>query len=211
MLARPASLPGVHKAPQPCAAWSRSTIRALERATLLSAARLPAAPAAGRRLTTAAWPHSCVRCSSSSSASTAEHLGSGSRGTSRVHHLGATALRLLTGSRRGSSSGIWHARQSAVCRRCQVCHSTGGGAAGGGAAGGGGGDGSGSGSAGGTAAALTAAPALGGGQEDVILLDVTGGCCCCCCQEFAQVPPLGHVAIVFKVYAGCGGCAPQLA
>ncbi|KAL4430152.1 hypothetical protein ABPG77_004934 [Micractinium sp. CCAP 211/92] len=152
--------------------WHRSTLRALERATLLHSGR-PRLPAAPRHGSAAAW----LRQPFSNCRSTAAPA-------SQAQRLGAAALRLLGSRRRCSSStGGWPA--STGCRRCQVCRSVpsaswggGGGASGG--SGDGSGDDGGSGSAdSGAAAALAAAPALGG-KEDVILLDVTGMRCAGC-------------------------------
>lgn len=138
----------------PC--WHRAMLHALERATLLHTARLPAAApavAAARRPAR----RQALPAASSSSTSVA---------------LGAAVMRLLAGGRRHGSIAQ---PVAANCRRCQVCRSGGGGANGGGSTGGsdGGGDGSGAADGAATVAVLAAAPALAG-REDVILLDVSG-------------------------------------
>ncbi|KAL4434160.1 hypothetical protein ABPG75_000601 [Micractinium tetrahymenae] len=153
--------------------WHRSTLRALERATHLHAARPRGLPATPRRGSAAWLQQRCSDCSSPAAT------------PSQAQLLGAAALRLLSNSRRCSSSGSAGGQVGAGCHRCRVCRSVpgtsgggGGGAAGGSDGSGGGGSGGGSASSG-AAAALAVAPALGG-KEDVILLDVTGMRCAGC-------------------------------
>lgn len=160
--------------------WRRSALQALQTATVLQVARLPAvAPAAASRRRAAFSLHTQRRTGSPATATSSSSSSSGSEGL-----LGP--LSPLAGSPRRAMPTSMRWGPAPACRRCRVCRSasslsTGGsGGSAGGSSGGGDGGGSGGGAAGAAASAALAVAPPPGGQEDVILLDVTGERASCC-------------------------------